>query len=287
MKKRTFRIVFAAAAAAAVLLTVFLVVRENSRKETIYRQAVRAMEAGDAAGAYRIFQSLKGYRDAEQQSAALSAQDTRLPWLTAEKGDTVLFGRWEQDNDAANGPEPIEWIVLDRIDSGLVLLSAVCLNGLPYNSTPFEPVTWETCSLRKWLNETFLTAAFSEEEQALIPEVLNKNEDHSLAETEGGRETADRVFLLSELETVIYLRSESDRDFIGKASASARAQADGLQVGDNGTASWWLRSPGMYEWVAQFVDRDGVPYINGANVDMENYCGVRPVIWLDAKGDLP
>ena len=28
-------------------------------------------------------------------------------------GDTILFGTYEQDNDPDNGPEPIEWIVLE------------------------------------------------------------------------------------------------------------------------------------------------------------------------------
>ena len=31
-------------------------------------------------------------------------------------GNIVAFGRYEQDNDLTNGPEPIEWIVLDVVD---------------------------------------------------------------------------------------------------------------------------------------------------------------------------
>lgn len=271
----------------SALLIVFLVVRENQRKESIYRQADQAAQTGDALQAYALFQSIKGYRDAENRAAALTAQDIRLPFQAAEKGDIVRFGRWEQDNHPDNGPEEIEWIVLDKIDGQLLLLSCACLEGMPYHDTPFDPVTWETCSLRGWLNRDFLASAFTDTEQNMIPAVRLTNDDHSLVETEGGRDTEDRVFLLSETDTVIYLNDALAQDSIGKAPATESAVAGGLQTDDEGIAPWWLRSPGMYEWVAQFVDQNGAPYINGANVDMENYCGVRPAIWLDAKGAQP
>ena len=38
-------------------------------------------------------------------------------------GDVLAFGHYEQDNNPDNGPEPIEWIVLDVQDGKALLLS--------------------------------------------------------------------------------------------------------------------------------------------------------------------
>ena len=39
-----------------------------------------------------------------------------------EIGETLMFGSYEQDGDEENGPEPIEWIVLDKDDEGNILV---------------------------------------------------------------------------------------------------------------------------------------------------------------------
>ena len=39
-------------------------------------------------------------------------------------------------------------------------------------------MTWSECTLRQWLNDTFLTEAFSQDEQARIQEVLVVNDDN-------------------------------------------------------------------------------------------------------------
>ena len=100
-------------------------------------------------------------------------------------------------------------------------------------------------------------------------------------ETPGGRDTRDRVFVLCERDTVIYLNDPADQEAVGKAQGTEYAKANGLQTDEEGNASWWLRSPGMYEYIAQFVDQNGEPYTNGASTDIDYLCGVRPVLWLD------
>ncbi len=286
MKKKALWMLLAAVLTVGIL-TLVLVIRDNAQRESTYQQATQAVREGDPVQAYRLFCSLGSYRDAARQAADLAGADCRLPCLAAEKGDAVFFGRWEQDGDGQNGPEPIEWLVLDRVDGQLLLLCADCLAAMPYHEEAFAPVTWETCSLRAWLNGDFLSAAFTEAERVWIPAVRNENPDHSIVETPGGRDTTDRVFLLSERDTVIYLKDEDARSFLGKAPASRVAQAEGLQLSEDGFASWWLRSPGMYEYIAQFVDQEGVPYLNGASTDIGYLCGVRPAIWLDMKGEHP
>lgn len=101
----------------------------------------------------------------------------------AQVGDTVRFGSYEQDNDLNNGAEAIEWLVLDKQDGKLLLLSKDALDAKPYNEED-EDVTWETCTLRSWLNDTFYTTAFRQEEQGSIATTKVKNEDNPKYGTE-------------------------------------------------------------------------------------------------------
>lgn len=219
-------------------ITAVLVIRDNRNKADTYQKAVQMAQAGNTSDAYRLFRELGSYQDAEQRLSELAAADVLLPYRAAEKGSIVSFGHFEQDNDLSNGPEPIQWIVLDKIDGQLLLLSASCLKGMAYNTAAFTPVTWETSSLRAWLNEDFFSSAFTEEEKALILTVSNENPDHSIVETPGGRDTRDRVFVLCERDTVIYLNDPVDQEAVGKAPTTEYAKANGLQTDEEGNASW-------------------------------------------------
>ena len=282
MKKKVWLILLIVILVIGAITAVF-VIRDNRNKADTYQKAVQMAQAGNTSDAYRLFRELGSYQDAEQRLSELAAADVLLPYRAAEKRDTISFGHFEQDNDLSNGPEPIQWIVLDKIDGQLLLLSASCLKGMAYNTAAFTPVTWETSSLRAWLNEDFFSSAFTEEEKALILTVSNENPDHSIVETPGGRDTWDRVFVLCERDTVIYLNDPADQEAVGKAQGTEYAKANGLQTDEEGNASWWLRSPGMYEYIAQFVDQNGEPYTNGASTDIDYLCGVRPVMWLDTN----
>lgn len=101
----------------------------------------------------------------------------------AKIGDTVKFGSYEQDNNLINGAEAIEWIVLDKKDGKYLLLSKYCLDAKPYN-TELEQVTWETCTLRNWLNNDFYTTAFSQKERGCIATTTVRNADNPKYGTE-------------------------------------------------------------------------------------------------------
>ncbi|MBO6065802.1 MAG: sigma-70 family RNA polymerase sigma factor, partial [Lachnospiraceae bacterium] len=91
-----------------------------------------------------------------------------------QRGSYVLFGSYEQDNNKLNRPEDIEWIVLDCEGDRLLLMSRYVLDAVPFNRD-YANVTWETCTLRSWLNDEFINVAFSTEERAMIPQVQIKN----------------------------------------------------------------------------------------------------------------
>ena len=115
---------------------------------------------------------------------------------SVEVGDIVTFGHYEQDGDDANGPEPIEWIVLDTEDAVATLISRYGLDCKPYNDSHID-VTWETCTLRQWLNSEFIDAAFSSAEQAKLMTTTVKAEKNPSYDTNPGNDTQDRVFLMS------------------------------------------------------------------------------------------
>ena len=270
-----------ALAAVFLALTLGFVVYNHQRGER-YAEAVRLAEAGDASGAYAIFVGLGGYADAAQRGACLVEKDPAVPYRRAAKGDVIDFGSFEQDGNEANGPEPIQWIVLDKIDGQLLLLSADVLEARQYHHVPFEEVTWENSDLRAWMNGDFYEAAFTPVQRGLIETVHNENADQSITGASGGAATDDRGFALSETESVIYLNTPAARSDIGAAPASVHAAAGPLSISEDGTADWWLRSPGTYGFATQFVDATGVPSLSGANVDLQY--GVRPALWINVEG---
>lgn len=198
------------------------------------------------------------------------------------KGDTIEFGSYEQDGDTSNGAEPIRWIVLDEIDGQLLLLSADVLEARQYHHVPFQDITWENSDLRTWMNGDFYETAFTPVQRGLIETVHNENADQSITGASGGAPTDDRVFALSETESVIYFNTPAARSDIGAAPVTEHAAESPLSVSEDGTADWWLRSPGTYGFATQFVDASGTPSLSGANVDLQY--GVRPALWIDVVG---
>lgn len=269
----------------AVLLVCALAVAAfTHHRRSRYEEARRLAEAGDTQGAYEVFTALGGYSDAAERARGLVEEDPALPYRSVAPGDTVTFGSYEQDNNTANGPEAIRWIVLDRIDDQVLLLSADCLEGRQYHHVPFEEVTWENSDLREWMNGFFYAQAFTPAQQTIVRTVHNENSDQSVTGAPGGADTDDRVFALSETEALIYLAAGASRSDVSAAAATEYAASGALSVTEDGTVDWWLRSPGTYGFAAQFVDASGKPMISGANVDAQY--GARPALWISiAKAD--
>ena len=166
---------------------------------------------------------------------------------------------------------PIEWLVLDRQDDRLLLLCKRALETMPYHDTD-DPVTWETSSLRTWLNGAFLDSAFTPDEAAriLLTEVDNSCVNPEYKYTEGSAATEDRVFLLSHDEAARLLPEEAMR--LCEKSLHAPSY-------DNAISSWWLRSPGLYPNCAEYVYRTGAFFSGMAN---RMYVDVRPAMWIES-----
>ncbi len=117
---------------------------------------------------------------------------------------TIFWGHYPQQSD---DPEPIEWLVLHEQDDQLLLLAKYCLASLPWHKAHI-PITWDQSDIRAWLNDEFLQAAFTEEEQAAILLTDLGNGDDLGYGTPVGENTRDRVFLLSGGEVEQYLPTD-------------------------------------------------------------------------------
>ena len=206
----------------------------------------------------------------EPEEETLPSEDFRAV------GSIVTFESYEQDNDPENGREAIEWVVLDVQDGRSLIISKFALDCQPYNTDVMPDPTWETCSLRKWMNEDFLREAFSAEEQKRISRNTVTADRNPEYETDPGRDTEDLVFLLSIPEAERYFNSDASGQCIASPYTLAKAcYADPR----DGSCCWWLRSPGFNAAFAAFVDSYGVVKYGGDAVASAPF-GVRPVLWI-------
>lgn len=183
---------------------------------------------------------------------------------------TIKFGRYPQASKNENAL--IEWLVLKNDGSKALLISKYALDCQQYNTSRTN-VTWETCTLRKWLNGTFISNAFSHEEQAMI-----------LSTTTESADTKDRVFLLSTTEAGKYFSSDSTRQCQGTAYCFAQ----GGDQDSDGRCSWWLRSPDYFSRdCVSIVNNYGVagcqPYHVTRKLPFSDDITVRPALWINLE----
>ena len=169
--------------------------------------------------------------------------------------------------------EPIKWRVLKSEKQEAFLLSDVILDKQAYNEND-EDITWKESSLRAWLNDKFMNRAFSDEEKEKIniTEVVNK--DNPVFGTKGGKNTSDKIFLLSLAE----VSGKKDGKKYGLLDDEMKA-CENSDFSKNGSW-WWLRSPGDDRYCAAVVNSDGWVYGDGSRVNGSDD-GVRPALHLN------
>ena len=241
-----------------------------------YNDAITLMDAGNIVEAYEALVALEGYKDSTDKANSIYDKYKFEKLKVAKAGDYVFFGAYEQDNNIWNGKENVEWLVLEIKDGKALVISKYALDCRLYN-TSYTDVTWETCTLRKWLNNDFLGAAFSADEKAMIPTVTVSADKNPIYSTNPGNATQDQVFLLSITEANKYFSSDSAR----RCEPTAYAVANGVDVSSvDGNCCWWLRSPGNTRSDAACVVLGGGVREYGHPVDYVDDA-VRPALWID------
>ena len=263
---------------AAALMILFFVTTKVFIPLYEYRTAVALLEEGKYEKAIDAFTRSGHFQDSSNKLSearqGLAAQILgNLETLSA--GDTIILGSYEQDNDLSNGKEAIEWIVLSRKSGKTLLISKYALDCKPYNIEDTY-VTWENCSLRKWLNSNFYREAFSDGEAKLIIESKVNNYKHADG-TNSGNDTEDMVFLLSPDEAGLFFISDKSRG----AEATEYARSNGVYVnGSTHGSRWWLRTPGAASNLAAAVSSYG--HVDTSACDVQStFEAVRPALFID------
>lgn len=218
------------------------------------------------------------------------------------QADNIYFGTYQQSSDGSGGynTDPIKWRVLENADGQLFLLSDQNLDVFQYH-TDNESVTWETSTMRSWLNgydashntggdsgidytsDNFIGTAFSAKEQAAIADTEVFNDDNPTHGTEGGNNTTYQIFLLSiaEAQNSSYFADNSSRIATNTAYVAGGGKLGSSYMNGVGEAGyWWLRSPGDLDHRAAGVSVDGGVGRYGYSVRIA-YNAVRPAFNLD------
>ncbi len=254
-----------------------------------YNKAMSMIDAGEYETALALLDGLE-YKDSETQCINAAYQYYKPALDSVVVGETIIFGKYEQDNDTFNGKENIEWLVLAKKDNKLLIISQYALDCQPYNTEDVN-VTWESCTLRTWLNADFFNAAFSDGEKGMIPTVTVSADENPDYNTNLGSATEDKVFLLSITETNRYFKTDEERMCVPTAYAKAHGAYTSSDYTKGGAATcwWWLRTPGKVDYhvlgggrmnLATNVDRDGGVISYGYDVSRDSGC-VRPALWID------
>lgn len=82
----------------------------------------------------------------------------------------------------------MDWRVLDKQDGKVLLLKDNSLGSTPFDETG-KNVTWESSSVRKWLNGDFLNDNFFKAEQNAILDTTVKNTANPVYNTPAGKDT--------------------------------------------------------------------------------------------------
>jgi hypothetical protein len=180
-------------------------------------------------------------------------------------GDSFLFGSYPQSSRKTS--ESVEWIVLDKTGSKILVLSKYILDNQSFHKAK-KTTPWSESLIRSWLDQTFIEKAFNDDEKAQILETtISEPGSDRVKHT-----TVDKVFLLSDSEVKKYLPTREDRC------------AEGTTVAGN--SYWGLRSykPGAESF--QYYTSAGRLMSNKFGTEgimYNNYdctIGVRPAMWL-------
>ncbi len=231
---------------------------------TRYQIAKLEQKLGFEEEAKSSFEKLGEYKDCASKVLEIQKKMIR----TTPKGRSVDFGTIKTVTAKGEQKEQdCEWIVLDRQGDQVLLTKRAAINDVPYNDSSQE-VTWEKCTLRKYLNSTFIDQTFTQEEQGIIGITQVQCQDNETYGTEGGSNTADKVFIMNEQEVRQY------RKKLGIKLKTMR-----------------LRTPGKDQTTTTYVSAlgqtgDGKKAVDiidyGFPVERNGAC-IRPTMWVDCK----
>lgn len=196
--------------------------------------------------------------------------------ITCNIGDQVEYGSFIVNSDGDSSP--ITWTCLDIQDGKALLLSDKALDCRMYHGALVD-TTWAECDLRAWLNDDFISMAFTPDEASCIwySDIVNDNNPTSIVS--GGANTIDQVFILDYDELNTYFADDESRLCLPTEYAVDNGcWTSDFQVSE-GCTNYWFRNPGL------FASRAGYVFLNGAIISdgdfvNQTFVGVRPAMWV-------
>ena len=202
--------------------------------KVLLEEGLRYLEAAALSGDAEALEILSGalasankllYKGQKQDGRELPSE---TDFSRVHIGDVVFFGRHVSKD------EPISWQVLAVQEGRVLLLSKDILEYRAFHEK-WGLVTWERASIRKYLNGDFLARAFSDKERFIIATTKVEAHENPMCNTDPGRDTRDKVFLLSAVEAEKYFPVNLDRRcFYCFADRKAGARA-----------GWWRSLPAI------------------------------------------
>lgn len=188
--------------------------------------------------------------------SGVAKADEAIDFANLKVGDVIKLGHFEQDGNADNGAEAIEWQIVFVKGKKVLALAKDNLelyNFQPEYKMPSTAIQEAFLTLRAWAKKDFSKAAFNKDEKAHVKE----------------------SFILSQKEVEKMVPAQ-----FRAAKASAAVKAKGAKVSDNGNCRWWLSdNSNAYTGKHGSIDANG-------NLDEEAWlfknkesC-IRPAIWL-------
>lgn len=193
-----------------------------------YATAETFFDEGHYAEAMSLYKELGDYKDSKLRIEQIH---NRL-----SEGDIIYFGTF-------NG-EPIAWKMLKVEENKMLLITEKPIAQKPFDDQ-IKNVTWETCALRQWLNNEFMTSFSADQQKQIL--------------TTNTGDTTDQVFLLDVDEMNDLVQNE--------------------HITFKNPEEFWTRTATengiMYTAPSGWVQAEGEQIMRDK--------GVRPAIWIDLE----
>ena len=186
--------------------------------------------------------------------------------ISSEVGDEIEFGHFDTDLTLP-GKESVTWIVIEKEDDHVCLLSKKGLGGSFYNQK-HEEITWENSDIRKLINsKEYLN-------------IFNRYEKEALMENNG-----DLISLMTPVQAESFFSSDLERELALTQAAEAKgtninylSKANYWDIKSYHSSWWWLKGPEKEADIyAPIVTVDGV-IETGSKVVNKPSGAIRPLI---------
>jgi hypothetical protein len=237
--------------------------RDNIREED-YLAAINLYETGNYSEAISAFRDLDDYQDSKEYIGECEVALIN----TSSTNEIVTLGVY-------NG-NPIEWLVLSRDESSVLLISKYYVTSKIANENDRgeygKYMCWSGSTLRTWLNKDFIDEAFpGNVAELLVPNTIQTDE-YDVPNYDGWSE----VEITVTTEDKVYIPSKADVEHYGLSPTSLMGSSGNTAI------TGWLRDRGHGIAFQVSYEPDGS---YGSEWHFYSSYGIRPIIRISMSGE--